>query len=104
MHPDDQPNDYPHFYVVPQSCGHPLEVRTKEPCPQKDFTEIVGETCMWCESKDTGLDAPQEFRTKWRGGMLIRQCPLTVGELVELQEIERNVMLDARPGDHPTSQ
>lgn len=95
--PDDQPHEFPHFYVIPQSCGHPLEVRTKEPCPQKDFTEIIGETCMWCESKDTGLDAPGEFRSKWRGGMLIRQCPLTVSELMELQEIERECLRDAAP-------
>lgn len=98
MTPDDLPHAMPHVYFVPQTCGHVLEFRCKNPCVPGDFAPLLGSACHWCTAVEMDMDVPpDEFRSQWRGGSLIRKCPFTVVELKELALIEAEVVRDAAP-------
>lgn len=95
MTPDDRPNEYTNLYFVPQRCGHVLEFRCAAPCVPGDFAPLLGEKCHWCSAAEMQMDdVPPEFKSKWRGGTLIRKCPFNLVELRELGVTEAEVMRD----------
>lgn len=96
--PEDLPHELGHLYLVPQSCDHTLEVRSKEAMSQKELAPLLGERCPWCQAEDNHYDEmPAEIRTPYKGGLLVRQSVFDLPTLKELHLLELEVMKDAGP-------
>lgn len=98
MTPEDLPHEYPFVYFIPQTCGCVLEFRCKAECKSSEFAPLLGSGCHWHQAAEMGMERPpDEIKSQWRGGALIRKSPFNTVELKELAFLEAEVMRDAAP-------
>lgn len=97
MTSEDAKHELPYLYIVPQPCGHPLEIRTRKQAKADSFKQLLGSPCYWCGAADQGIEPDQmqdEIKFPAFGGMIIRKCPFSMEMIMELAAMETEALKD----------
>lgn len=95
--PEDVKHEYPWLALFEAECGHTVEVRGAKPIEPKYLLPMTQEECPWCQMEPNPL--PDEMRSTFRGGALVRKSPISVDDYAALCKLEEEVLKDGPKPD-----